>query len=355
MNSLYAKTSQSIIENQEILAKTSVDQQYALQASFWKTYNPTGYEKSIRDSGYHFLYLAESLAAANSVLFLDYVAWAKVLFAGLKFPANTMTTTLKCMGQALDKTLQPDLAVVAHSYINAALEHLSVMPSNVASYLSPDLPLFTLATNYFKALLAGDRHLGSELILDAVAHGIGVKEIYLYVFQPCQQEIGRLWQMNQVSIAQEHFCTIATQMVMSQLYPYIFNTKKINRRLVATSVSGELHEIGLRMVADFLEMEGWDTYYLGANMPPESILETIEEHKADVVAISATISYHISKVAELISQIRASSCCPAVKILAGGYPFNIDKDLWQKVGADGTAVNAQQAISVANHFVEEYK
>ena len=118
-----------------------------------------------------------------------------------------------------------------------------------------------LAVSYLNTLLAGDSHLANQLILDAVRHGFGVKDIYLHVFQPCQQEIGRLWQMNRISVAQEHFCTVVTQTIMSQLYPYIFATEKNGRRLVATSVSGELHEIGMRMVADFLEMEGWTTYY----------------------------------------------------------------------------------------------
>ena len=109
--------------------------------------------------------------------------------------------------------------------------------------------------------------------------------------------------MNEVSVAQEHFCTAATQLIMSQLYPHIFATVKTGRCLVATAVGGELHEIGVRMMADFLEMEGWDTYYLGGNMPAESIVRSLKDRHADVVAISATISSRVSKVTELIDAI----------------------------------------------------
>ena len=42
--------------------------------------------------------------------------------------------------------------------------------------------------------------------------------------------------------------------------------------MVATCIGGELHEIGIRMVADFFEMEGWDTYYLGANTPADAVV-----------------------------------------------------------------------------------
>ena len=156
--------------------------------------------------------------------------------------------------------------------------------------------------------------------------------------------------MNQMSVAEEHFCTAATQLIMSQLYPNIFNTKKNGRRLVATGVGGELHEIGLRMVADFFEMEGWDTYYLGSNTPAPSIVRTLTERKTDILAISATMTFHVKLVAELIERVRAIDSGRHIKVMVGGYPFNIEPELWREVNADGYAPNAKQAILVANSW-----
>ena len=100
------------------------------------------------------------------------------------------------------------------------------------------------------------------------------------------------------------------------------------------------------MVADFFEMEGWDTYYLGANTPTESILLTIAERGADVLAISATMTFHVRRVEELIARVRKQS--KPIAVLAGGYPFNISSGLWQKVGADGYAGNAEEALTAAD-------
>lgn len=214
-----------------------------------------------------------------------------------------------------------------------------------------DPSLASLAQHYLEALLRGERHQATRLILDAVDRGTDVKDIYLHVFQPCQHEIGRLWQTNQVTVAQEHYCTAATQLIMSQLYSHIFNAERSGRRLVATCVGGELHEIGVRMVADFFEMEGWDTYYLGANTPAASILQTIVERQADILAISATMTFHVSAVSDLIRRVRATSSGRQVKILVGGYPFNISDGLWQKVGANGFARHAEAAITIAKQSV----
>ena len=58
------------------------------------------------------------------------------------------------------------------------------------------------------------------------------------MFQLSLREVGRLWQMNQISVAQEHYCTAATQLIMSQLYPYIFSGERRNRTLIAAYAGG---------------------------------------------------------------------------------------------------------------------
>jgi methanogenic corrinoid protein MtbC1 len=116
-------------------------------------------------------------------------------------------------------------------------------------------------------------------------------------------------------------------------------------------VGGELHEIGVRMVADFFEMEGWDTYYLGANTPTESVISTVEQRNPDILAISTTITMHVSEVAALIERVRANGAGSDVNILVGGYPFNTSANLWRQVGADSYAADAQEALQVAEELL----
>jgi MerR family transcriptional regulator, light-induced transcriptional regulator len=225
------------------------------------------------------------------------------------------------------------------------------MPSATESLLSVSQPHTELARKYLDLLLSGERRAAGELIHAAVRDGVSVHDIYLYVFQRSQHEIGRLWQMNEITVAEEHYCTAATQLIMSQLYPMIFATPRIGRRLVAACVAGDLHEIGVRMVADFFEMAGWDTYYLGANVPLDGIIDSVAERRADVLAISATMSYHVSAVADVIRAVRQHSGRGAVRILVGGYPFRVDPELWRSVGSDGFAVGASEAVTVANRLL----
>jgi methanogenic corrinoid protein MtbC1 len=227
------------------------------------------------------------------------------------------------------------------------------MPVDLPTFLDGNAPLSPLAHQYFRALRRGERQLASRMVLDAVAAGTPVKEIYLHVFQTAQYEIGRLWQTNDITVAEEHYCTAATQLIMSQLYPHIFATAKIGRTMVATSVAGDLHELGVRMVADFFEMDGWDTFYLGANTPHASVIATVVERQASVLAISATITFHVEAVRALIAAVRKDPDAGGVRILVGGYPFNRNPDLWRNVGGDGYAPDAQEAILLADQLVTE--
>jgi methanogenic corrinoid protein MtbC1 len=342
---------QVIGAQRDALSERIVARQYSLQPERWEPYGDVGRTKSVRDAAYHLLYLDEAIAASDPSLFVDYVAWVKVLFANLGFQDDVLVTTLECTREVLREALPSEMVAVVHEYIEAGLRHLEGASQTVPSFLSAGAPLGGLTRRYLDALLRGERHLASRLILDAVEEGVSVKDIYLHVFQPSQREIGRLWQMNQLSVAQEHYCTAATQLVMSQLYPYIFSAPKLGRRLVATCVGGELHELGARMVADFFEMAGWDTYYLGANTPTAGVLQTLGQRSPDVLAISATMTFHVSAVAELIADVRASDVGERVSVLVGGYPFNVAPDLWQRLGADGCAKDAEEAVAVANRLV----
>lgn len=339
-----------ILAQQEGLARKIVERTHEALRGAEEMPDTRERGRGMEDARYHLAYLAEALRMEEPSLFTHYVEWIKVLFAGLRFPEEGVLTTLGALRATLKGEFPEAVAGPAVAYIEEGMRHLQTAAATVPSFLEEASPLGGLARDYLRLLLEGDRQQAARRILDAVAGGTQVKDIYLHVFQPSQYEIGRLWQMNRISVAQEHYCTAATQLVMSQLYPHIFSTDKIGRRFVATCVGGELHEIGMRTVADFFEMDGWDTYYLGANTPQESVLSAVEDREAHVLGISATMTFHAGKVASLVTRVR-EALGGEVKILVGGYPFKVAPRLWKSIGADGFAVDAQGAVHEALRLV----
>jgi methanogenic corrinoid protein MtbC1 len=185
-----------------------------------------------------------------------------------------------------------------------------------------------------------------EVITRALDAGTPLRDVYRQVFEPAQQEIGRLWQLNRITVAQEHYCTAATQHIMTQLYGRVFAGEKRESRAVAMCVGGELHEVGLRIVTDLLELEGWQTWYLGASVPPAAAVQLCVEQRADVLLVSATLPPHIAAVTEVIRLFRARPELAQSKVIVGGRAFRSTPDLWRTIGADGYATNADEALAL---------
>ena len=308
-------------------------------------------ERCIEDIGYHLMYLADAVHVDSYHLFQSYVAWAKTLFESLGVSNDSFVKSLDVIKRVIGETLPADTVQSAAAYLERAIEEFPSIPSEHPTALGPDNPLSGLGSRYLDTLLQGERNAAAEMILSAVERGTPITDLYLHVFQAVQIELGRLWQMNKVSVAEEHYCTAATQLIMSRLYPYIFNEKKNGRVFLGACVGDELHEIGVRMISDFFELEGWDTYFLGANTPQQAILDMVKTKKPHILGIGVTIAYNIYNVESIIKAVRSQDELESVKILVGGYPFNLDAALWKKVGADGYARNAQEAVQTAEKLI----
>jgi len=223
---------------------------------------------------------------------------------------------------------------------------LSHMPSADAG-----LTLDAVFATYLDALRAGNRQSAQAVVKTALARGFDVRDIYLHVFQPAMYEIGRLWEQNQFTVAQEHLATAITQSVMAQVYGSVVLRPRLGRTVVATCLGGELHELGIRMVSDFFEMDGWDVYYLGANVPTESVVSMVRERRADLLAISLTLLIQLPHLRELIAAVRRSPVGARVKIMVGGQPLNGDPSLIPSIGADLVARDARDAVAAATKLI----
>jgi methanogenic corrinoid protein MtbC1 len=303
-------------------------------------FGPLGRQRCLEDARFHLRYLAAALEANSAAMFLDYIAWAKVMLAKRNVGEADLVENLRVMRRVLSEHDG------ASGVLGLAIEDVPSMPADVASFLDPRAPHWTLATDYLAALLRGNRRDAMELVAATLDGGASLRDVYRHIFEPVQHEIGRLWQLNQVSVAQEHFCTAATQFIMTQLYARVFAGERKEKRAVAMCVGGELHEIGLRIVTDLLELDGWETWYLGASMPPRDAVQLCVERKADALLVSATLPPHIAAVSEVIRLFRDRRELDGARVRVGGRAFRTAPDLWRTIGADGYAANADDAIAL---------
>ena len=167
------------------------------------------------------------------------------------------------------------------------------------------LDLSALAMRYLAAQVDGDRRAAVRLILDeGLGAGVSVPDLYLKVIQPAQREVGRLWEENRLSVAEEHLATAISQLVLAHLYPCLPREPSNGKFVLIGCVAGELHELGARVAADFFEMAGFGVRYLGASVPTESLVAMARERTPDLVLLSAAMSFHIPALGEAVIRLR---------------------------------------------------
>mgnify|MGYP006285187777 CR=1 FL=1 len=350
MASINKEIFKKIKANKSKWAEEILDYQFNQQPKLKDNYTHEQKEKCLEDINYHLTYLAESISLSSKSLFSNYISWIKVLFKNLNLNKDGLINNFKYTKDILNEKFNEEENYIINSFIKKAIEELKKEGEELDSYLVEENDLYELASNYLDTLLNGSREEANNLIINAVEDGIEIKKIYLNVFQPVQREIGRLWQLNKLSVAKEHYSTSVTQLIMSRLYPYFLGSGEKNCSCITTCAGGELHELGIRMIADLMEMDGWDTIHLGANTPIESIVDEIKEREVDLLGISATIISNLHKVENIINAVRNDSQIANIKIMVGGYPFNIKENLWKEVGADAYAPDLREAVEVANRL-----
>ena len=347
----YAKTIDTLTNRQGELVELSILR--ATQKDPLRQYTPYQMQKIRQDTAYNLQYLAESLLLESDDLWENYVRWLSFLLQSLGISKQSLARHFDHLGEVLAEELDSE----GYTRVRTLLHHGKklVLQEEITQNpgLDPAAPLYEQAQIYKNFLLTAQKDKALAHIRDLAEAGTDIRKLYLNILQPVQREIGNLWHANKISVAQEHYSTGLTQLAIAQLYPRMFSAESKHHRMIGACVSGELHEIGLRMITDIMELDGWDTHYLGANMPSESIVQSAVDHKIDLIAISVTFPLNLHKAEDLISAIRNENQLKHVKIMVGGYPFINDPGLWMKIGADSTAADASLVSRIATSLVEK--
>lgn len=302
-------------------------------------------------------FLMTSVYFSDEKIFASYAKWTYERSCSLQEDAqrdklmSLLAARFSAMADALgDKQLtaiDSQAFAKAITYLQRAIATMTA--DVVGNQLSSSFLLgrhYEIRRAYLDALLSGKTAQAYEVIAAAKKQGLPLKQIYEEILAKVMYEIGELWKHGVISVDKEHYATAVTQMVMAGFYDEIFATARRNRTLIACAVGSELHELGIRMVADIFEQQGWDTYYLGAALPPDALLRAIEEHKPELIALSVTMPPYLAIGEYIVKTIRTQY--PDVKIAVGGQAFHNTSELWRKWPVDFYAVTAEEFACWAN-------
>jgi methanogenic corrinoid protein MtbC1 len=169
---------------------------------------------------------------------------------------------------------------------------------------------------FLAALLARDSAQARRTIETALEAGIPIGDIYLEVLEPALREVGHKWAMGELNVAEEHYATAVAQSILDGLSRRFTRAPKDGRLAVVSGTPEELHSIGQRMVADFLEADGWEVLMLGPGAPAHDIVALVESEQPDVVALSTATAGVIEGVVAVLREL--TTLIPRPCIVVGG-------------------------------------
>ncbi len=119
--------------------------------------------------------------------------------------------------------------------------------------------------------------------------------------------------------------------------------------VVAGTVQGDIHSIGIEMVCTLLVAAGFEVYYLGIDVPAVKFVEAVRDKNADVVALSALLTVTSIEDKKVIELLKQAGLRDQVKVMVGGGAINAD--FAASIGADGYEPAAPGAVELAKTFV----
>ena len=172
---------------------------------------------------------------------------------------------------------------------------------------------------FLNLLLSGNRANCSALIQNYSNDNISIQELYENIIKKALYDVGELWEYNKISVATEHLASAVVEAILNELYSKIIPKERISKTVIVACVENEFHQIGIKMISDVFEMNGWNAYFLGANTPTRELISFAKIINPDFLAISLSIYFHLPILENMIQSIRKDF--PKLPILVGGQAF----------------------------------
>lgn len=185
--------------------------------------------------------------------------------------------------------------------------------------------------------------------------GLPIEAIYLNVLAPTARLLGKMWETDHRHFAE---VTVGVGRLQQMLHDFEAAFQRDAKAwqpslgVLLMPAPHEQHTFGLFMIGEFMRRAGWDAW-TGPLPPDRELRRLIKSGDFGVIGFSASANCRLDELTDVITEVRRIAGDRPLCIMVGGGLFVADPSLVEKVGADGTAVDARSTIRLAHQLLGE--
>ncbi|QOR66456.1 cobalamin-dependent protein [Cytobacillus suaedae] len=174
-------------------------------------------------------------------------------------------------------------------------------------------------------MLTGDESSSWKLISEWIKDK---DSVYLFedILAAAMRYVGELWEINEITVADEHVASNVCNLLISRYslesvpandnIEVEIHSSRTTPKAMLFCIEGEQHSLGMKLVSSVFKEHGWDTRYLGANLPINDSIIYANRWRPDVIGISVALIYNLPALTEFLKRLDQLDYNP--KIIVGG-------------------------------------
>lgn len=296
----------------------------------------------------HIDYIVGALIAGTPAPFGDYVVWLRELLESRGVPAESVDLSTELLAGFFRAHLDTD----EREPVLAVIEDGETARDGTAAPAVPfrtpvGVEIHPSTESLAESLVIGSR-ADAKALVNAAASELGYLHTAVGLIQPAMYRIGEWWHRREIGVAEEHLATALAQRLLVEQFTAAAAASPVPHGpgSLFACVPSNQHALGLRIVADAFELEGWSVEYLGADTPAVDLVERIVRIRPRLVGLSVSMVWQLHELRELTERIRERMGDEAPRIVAGGLGLVRVSGAADRLGLDGwysTAVEMVEA------------
>ncbi|MCC7045865.1 MAG: corrinoid protein [Alphaproteobacteria bacterium] len=200
----------------------------------------------------------------------------------------------------------------------------------------------------YESVLAFEAGRTAELVRRETGHGTSCQQILTDALIAAMDEVGDQFAEGRLFVPEMLMAAKAMKAGLEVLRPLLSATdaKPVGTVVIGT-VHKDLHDIGKNLVGMMMEGGGLKVIDLGVDVPPDRFLAAAQEHRPDVIGLSALLTTTMPNMRKTVEMLRGVGYNG--RIMVGGAPVNAA--FAEAIGADGFAPDAPGAVKLARKFI----